>query len=82
AHLETCRDDKENNKANSEDKTGKDNTDTNFDYLGRFPEKPATEKQINLLRNLCNQKSYQPNQDIAKLTRKEASQLISQLLNR
>jgi len=56
------------------------NDSNSSEYLGKYPEKPATEKQLNLLRDLFKQKSRRINQDITRLTRKQASQLISQLL--
>ena len=47
------------------------------EYIGKFPDKPATEKQIKFLQNLGAQEFYQ---DLSILTRKQASQMISQLL--
>jgi hypothetical protein len=56
------------------------NDSNSSEYLGKFPDKPATEKQLNLLRDLFRQKSCRINQDITRLTRKQASHLISQML--
>ncbi len=58
------------------------NDSNSSEYLGKFPDKSATDKQLQLLRDLFRQKQCRVDQDITRLTRKQASQLISQLLER
>lgn len=63
--------DKENLKDNKEEK-----------YIGKYPDEPATQKQLNLIKRLIIEKNYLVDVNLENLTRREASELISKLLSR
>jgi hypothetical protein len=67
-------------KTRQENNSGQDSLKSNSEYQGRYPDEPATQKQIIFLTTLCKRNSYTLETNPSKLTRKQISELISQLL--